>query len=463
MALVFEAMPVPGLGDVAYLIGDDASATAAVVDPQLDVERYVGAARRHKVAITHVLQTHVHEDFVSGARALAAAAPGAQVLVGAEAVEPYGYEHRPIRDGDRIELGSAVLTARHAPGHTPEHVAFLVAEAGREDSPWAVFSGGSLLVNSAGRSDLLGDPEARGLAAAQYRTLTGLFAPLGDHVIVYPTHAFGSACGAAIGDRPSTTLGYERRFNPYLQARDEAAFIELALGRLPPRPRHYARLKRLNTDGPPVDGGLPAVPALAPRRFQQEAARGEAALVDTRHMLAFGGGHIEGALNIGAAPQLPIWAGWMLDAGKPILLVLEKDEDLEAVLRSFARTGFTRFAGYLLGGMTAWDKAGLPMATLPQVTVHELRSHPRGFAPLDVRAPGEWAKGHIPGARHVFLPEIDERLDALDPEAHYAVYCDSGYRASIAASELRRRGFRHVANVPGSWQAWRKAGFPAER
>lgn len=462
MALVFEVMPVPGLGDVSYLVGDDATGTAAVIDPQVDVERYTSAARRHKVAITHIFQTHVHEDFVSGVRALAARAPGARVFVGAEAVEPYGYEHVPVRDGERFDLGSVVLTARHAPGHTPEHVVFLAAEAERADSPWAVFSGGSLLVNSAGRSDLLGEDAARSLAAAQYRTLQEM-ASLGDHVIVLPAHAHGSPCGAAIGDRPKSTIGYEKRFNPYLQARDEAAFVEMALGNVPPRPSYYGRLKRVNTEGPPIEAGLPAVPALAPKSFRDEIQRGAAALVDTRHMLAFGGGHIEGATNIGMAPQLPLWAGWMLDAARPILLVLENDDDLESVLRSFARTGFTRFAGYLLGGMTAWEKAGLPLATLPQVTVHELRSSPRRLEPLDVRAPGEWAKGHVPGARHVFLPEIDRRLDELDPQAHYAVYCDSGYRASIAASELRRRGFRHVANVPGSWQAWRNAGFPTDR
>lgn len=463
MALVYERFTTPGLGDLAYLVGDDATGRAAVIDPQVDVGRYVEAARRHKVAITHVFQTHVHEDFVSGAVALAAAAPGARVYASAEDNEPYGYPHEALHDGDRFELGSVVLTARHTPGHTPEHMAFLLAESEREDSPYAVFSGGSLLVNAAGRSDLLGEKRAAELAAAQYRTLHEFYARLDDHVIVHPTHAHGSPCGAAIGDRFSTTIGYEKRFNPYLEERSLEEFRELALGNLPPKPRYYPRLKRVNEKEPPEAAPSDAVAALGPEEFARALEKGGVQLVDTRHMLAFGGGHVEGALNIGAGPTLPVWAGWMLDPERPILLVVDADAGVADVLTSFARTGFNRFAGYLRGGITAWQKAGQPLATLPQVPVHEIEAHPRRHAPLDVRTPGEWQKGHIPRATHVFLPELEKRLGELDRDAPWAVYCDSGYRAAIGASLLKRAGFTRVANVPGSWQAWRKAGFEAAR
>ncbi|MGE5171515.1 MAG: MBL fold metallo-hydrolase [Rudaea sp.] len=458
MSLVFERFVTEGLGDLAYLIGDTASGEAAVIDPQVDVQRYVEAARRHGVAISHVLQTHVHEDFVSGAGALALRSPGARVFASGEDHAPYGYDCRLVHDGDRFELGTVLLTARHTPGHTPEHLSFLVAESHRADTPYAVFSGGSLLVDAAGRTDLLGVQAAHKLADAQYETLHSFYARLPDHVIVHPTHAHGSSCGAAIGDRFSTTIGYEKRFNRFLVARERAAFMRLALENLPPKPVYYPRVKELNLRGTPVP--LPAgIAALTPREFQAAAGDGHA-VVDTRTMLAFGGGHVPGALNLGADPRLPVWAGWMLDPQQAILLVAADDGDVDDIVTAFGRTGFTRFAGYLAGGMSAWEQSGLPLESLPQVAVHALHERRDEYVPLDVRAPGEWAAGHVPGATHVFLPELPERIAALDETKRYAVYCDSGYRASIAASLLQRAGFGRVANVPGSWQAWTRAGLP---
>ncbi|HVO87579.1 MAG TPA: MBL fold metallo-hydrolase [Casimicrobiaceae bacterium] len=455
-------MTTAGLGDLSYLVGDDAAGVAAVVDPQIDVERYIEAARRHGLAITHILQTHVHEDFVSGARALAERMSGATVYASGEDNEPYGYACRLVRDGDRFELGNTLLTARHTPGHTPEHMAFLVAERQHAEAPYAVLSGGSLLVEAAGRTDLLGEDAARALTDAQHRTLQAFYARLPDHVIVHPTHAHGSPCGASIGDRFTTTIGYEKRFNPYLRERDPVAFARLALGDLPPKPRYYPRIKRINRDEPPRNTHATQIPALPAADFGAAIAKGNATLLDTRHMLAFGGAHVRGALNIGAAPQLPVWAGWMVEADVPILLVVERDDDVDAIVQSLARTGFRRIAGYLAGGMTAWQDAGLPLDTLDQLPVHALRERIDRYTPLDVRSPAEWRKGHIPGALHVFLPELEGRIPQLARDATYAVYCDSGYRASIGASLLRRAGFARAANVPGSWQAWQHAGFPVE-
>ncbi|HWI84446.1 MBL fold metallo-hydrolase [Ramlibacter sp.] len=462
MALVFERVVTEGLGDLSYLIGDDSRGIAAVIDPRADVEVYLQLARRHQVAITHILQTHVHEDFLSGALELAARVGNAKVCSSAVDAAPYGYPHEPLRDGDRLEFGATVLTARHTPGHTPEHMAFLVAESGKEQSPYAVFSGGSLLINAAGRTDLLGPERARELTATQYRTLHDFFLRLDDGVIVHPTHAHGSPCGASIGDRLASTVGYERRFNPYLQCRDEAAFSRLALGQLPPKPSYYPRLKESNTQGPPVLGGLPVVPPLPPQAFQARLRQGDAIVLDTRHMLAFGGGHIEGALNIGGSAQLPIWAGWMLDAGQPLLLVLESDGALGEVVALLLRTGFTRFAGYLVGGMGRWDNAGFGLATTKQVTAAQIHDRPGAFTLLDVRAPSEWEAGRLPGARHVYLPELPARAGELPHGKPVVVYCDTGYRASIGASVLQRAGLADVATMPGSMQAWKRAGYPLE-
>jgi len=462
MALVFERVVTEGLGDLGYLIGDDSAGTAAVIDPQADVDVYLQLARRHKVAITHVLQTHVHEDFLSGANELAARLGNATLCGSAEDAAPYGYAHEALHDGDCLTFGGTVLTARHTPGHTPEHMAFLVAEKGREQSPYAVFTGGSLLINAAGRTDLLGPDQAQALTAAQYRTLYDFYLTLDDGVILHPTHAHGSPCGASIGDRLSSTIGYERRFNPHLQCRGEDEFRQFALDGLPPRPSYYPRLKESNTAGPPALHGLPVAPPLPAKEFAKRVERGDAVVVDTRHMLAFGGGHIEGALNIGMAAQLPIWAGWMLEPRQPLLLVMESDGALDQVLRLFLRTGFTRFAGYLVGGMTAWDNAGLQVVAMAQVTAPDVHERPGDFTLVDVRAPQEWASGHLPGARHVYLPDLPARAGELPRGKPVVVYCDSGYRASIGASVLQRAGIRGVANMPGSMQAWKRAGYPME-
>jgi hydroxyacylglutathione hydrolase len=342
-------------------------------------------------------------------------------------------------------------------------MAFLVAEAGKEQSPYAVFSGGSLLINAAGRTDLLGAERVQALTQAQYRTLYEFYLRLEDYVIVHPTHAHGSPCGASIGDRLSSSIGYERRFNPFLQCKSATEFERMALQRLPPKPSYYPRLKESNTAGPPVLHGLPVVPPLPPSSFHELAQAPGALLLDTRHMLAFGGGHIDKALNIGLAAQLPVWAGWMLDANRPLLLVLEHDTELEQVVRAMLRTGFTRFAGYLVGGMTAWDNAGLPIVQTAQITAAQIHARPQDFTLVDVRSDSEWSAGHLPKARHIYLPELEQRAGEIPRDGKVVVYCDSGYRASIGASLLQQHGVADAATMPGSMQAWRHAGYPLER
>lgn len=464
MALVFQQFLSEAIGDASYLVGDDSARLCAVIDPQIDVDRYLEAAREQGLAIRYVIQTHTHEDFVSGVRALAARAPGAQACLSGHAEESYGFAHRALRDGQELELGTVRLQVRHTPGHTPEHIALLVRKAD-EDAPFAVLSGGSLLAGTAGRTDLLGPQRAEELANKQFDTLRNVFGKLPDGVLVYPTHVHGSPCGAAIGDEPCTSIGREKAHNKLLRQPDAAAFRKEALGGLPPKPAYYPRLKKTNTGGPP-ESAHPPLAALPPREFADAVEKGDSVLVDTRQMLAFGGGHIPGALNFGAAGHLAIQAGWMLDAGKPLLLVLEKDAQVRTVLDEFARTGFTRFTGYLAGGMTAWENAGLPLQPLRQLHVRELaqalREESERLTVLDVRAPHEWEEGRVPGAVHVFLPELEDALARIPKDKPVAVYCDSGYRASIAASLLQARGF-DARNVPGSWQAWQACGLPVEK
>lgn len=464
MTLRFEQVLTEGIAQLSYLVGDDAAGTAAVVDPRPDVEIYLELARRHGLSISHVLETHIHADFTSGARQLVERLGGtAELCVSAEGGAHYGFEHRPLRDGEVIELGSVVLTARFTPGHTPEHLSYLLAEKDCRDQPWGVLSGDSLFVASAGRPDLLGEEQTEALTRQLFDTLRGFYLGLPDEVILYPGHGAGSPCGPGIGDRTVSTIGYERRYNRFLRVEDQDAFRRAMHDGAPPVPTHYPRMKKINAEGPVVLPGGPAVPALPPRAFAEAVNRGRAQLVDTRDMLAFGGGHIEGALNIGARPELSVWGGWLLDPERPILLVLEHDQDLERVTALLWRIGLVRFAGYLAGGMTAWRNAGLPMRRLEQMTVQELREARDQVQVLDVRAPSEWQAGHVPGARHRFVPELARNLEGLDRSRPVVTYCASGYRASIAASLLQAKGFADVRAVPGSWQAWRNAGLPVEK
>ncbi len=462
MALIFEQLRTDGLAELSYLIGDDSLGVAAVFDPRPDVDWYLEQARERQVAITHVFETHIHADMLSGARELCARVQTAKIFVSHEGGGRYGFDHEPVKAGDTFGFGSVLITARHTPGHTPEHVAYSLAETAHPDAPWGVLTGDSLFVGSAGRPDLMGDGRERELAEQEFHTLRDFYLKLADGVIIYPAHGHGSPCGADIGDRLSSTIGYERRHNAFLQFPDARSFTEHALSTAPPAPTYYPRMKKLNARGPEVLGNLPGVPGLPPGFFKEALEQGTNVLVDTRMMLAFGGGHIRGALAIGGSPLLSIWAGWLLDPDKPILLVLDSDESLDGIVRLLLRTGYTKYAGYLVGGMRAWDNAGLPLDEVGQMTVHEIKARGKELQVVDVRSPDEWKGGHIPNARHIFLGELRERLGELDASRPTAVYCDSGYRASIATSILKQAGFGCVCNVPGSWQAWTKAGFPVE-
>ena len=462
MALIFERIQTEGIAQLSYLVGDDSEGIAAVFDARPDVECYIKLAREKQVSITHIFETHIHADLVSGARELCARVGTAKIFVSHEGGARYGFDHEKIVDGDNFKIGSVLITARHAPGHTPELVAYLLAEEDHPDSPWGVLTGDSLFVSSAGRPDLLGNAEAKILAEQQFHTLRDFYLKLADGVIIYPAHGHGSPCGADIGDRLTSTIGYERRFNAFLQFQDVKSFTDYALSTAPPAPTYYPRMKKLNAKGPEILGNLPKVRGLPPKFFKEAIEEKGNVLIDTRMMLAFGGGHIKGALNIGGSPMLSIWAGWLLDTDKPILLVLESDEKLDEIVRFFLRTGYTKFAGYLVGGMKAWDNAGLPLDEVGQMTVHEIKTHGNELQLLDVRSPDEWKGGHMPNARHIFLGELREKLGELDKSQPTAVYCDSGYRASIATSILKEEGFGCVCNVPGSWQAWKKAGYPVD-
>lgn len=458
--LVFEKIESGGISAYSYFIGDAVTGMAAVIDPRRDVDVYIELAEKHRLKITHAIETHIHADFVSGSRELADRT-GAEIHASVEGETKYGFSVKPVRHGDELAVGNVVFKAIHTPGHTPEHMSYLASMQGKPDNAWALFTGDFLFAGSVGRPDLMGVRNTGRLAELLYESLQTAFKDLPDQLPIYPGHGPGSPCGAGIVARDGIpTLGIERKSNPSLQFDDETAFIEDLLFRQPPVPYYWPRMKEINTRGPEILGSLPQPKPLDPDEFESLLAKGNVQLLDTRHYLGFGGAHIAGALNIGYSSSISMWGGWMLDPKKPIALVLPPTGEAREVVAWLVRVGFTNFAAVLNDGMNAWVQAGKPFESIYQMPIQELREQldSDDLVVLDVRQPSEWDQGHLPGARYMFLPEIPKRMSELDRSKPLAVYCGTGYRASISASVLKRAGF-DVSNVPGSFEAWLAAEY----
>lgn len=449
---------VEGLGHASYLIGSDSTQEAAVVDPRRDVGVYLEAAANAGLRIRYVLETHVHNDFLSGAKAIAEQL-GAEHVASAEA--GLTFPHRGVREGDRLTLGELTIDVLYTPGHTPEHVSYVVTDTSRADDPVLVFTGGDLLVGSVGRPDLLGRELGEKLAPKLYDSLFGKLLKLEDYVEVMPTHGAGSLCGRAISSKRTTTIGYERRHNVFLQKKDRQAFVDFVLDGNPYVPAYYKNMRPGNLAG--ADGfTAPAPRPLSIGEVQHALGHG-ALVIDTRSPGAFGGGHLPGSYNVGLGAMLATWVGSLLPSDTPIVLVLERVSDWEEVVTALGRIGYEKIMGYLSGGVEAWQEAGLPLARVEQIDVHELERRRHEIPNLqivDVRMEGEWQSGHIPGATFVPLTEIPQRAGEVDPDRPTAVICGSGYRSSIASAFLERRGVRQLVNVLGGMTAWNQADLP---
>ncbi|MEJ7862905.1 MAG: rhodanese-like domain-containing protein [Pyrinomonadaceae bacterium] len=462
MALIFEQINSEGLAHLSYIVGDDKAGVAAVIDPRRDVEVYINRARELGVQITHAVETHIHADFVSGTRELAAQT-GAEICGGASA--DYQFELEQLKEGDEIELGNVTLRAVHTPGHTPEHISLVIFDKKQGEEPFAVFTGDTLFNLDVGRPDLLGKGTETDLAKKLYHSLFEKILPLGDRIEVYPCHGAGSACGKSIGDRRQTTIGNERVFSKTFNDRTEAEFVEWVMKDMPEPPTHYPKLKKINAKGAEILGNLPLLKPLKPKDFQDALKDEGSIVIDARSILAFAGGHIPGAINIALRDEFPTWVGWMIDPQKKIVVVVESVRDVDAVSQHLFRIGYDNLGGYLHQGMASWENAALPLEMLGIWTAPELDEHKddKDLQILDVRSDGEWKKGHVPNAEHIYVAHLEENLENLDKSKPVATYCGSGYRASIAASILKGAGFEKVINIPGSWNAWTKARLPVEK
>ncbi len=460
-AYALDRVFTPGLAQVAYQVADEAAGVAAVIDPRRDVDAYLEWAERHGVQIGAILETHVHADFVSGAKELAATT-GAPVY--ASRMGHRAFAHTPLDDGDEVVVGVVRLRAYFTPGHTPEHLSYLLVDPVQGDRPLALFSGDALFVGDVGRPDLSGEGATRGLAEQLYRTVVERLKTLPDDLVVYPGHTAGSACGKQIGDAPATTIGQEKLVNYAFHATSREGFIEGVLRGMPEPPTYYPVLKRVNKAGAPLLAALPAGEALAPDQVAKRQAAG-ALVIDARTPEAFGDGHVPGAVFAGLGPNFVAWLGWLAPYDRDLILVLDRDEAFAEARTELRRIGLDRVAGYLVDGMDAWHAAAREVVTLPQISARELAERlrdDRGLTVLDVRNDDEWASGHIPGARHRHAAAIARGADApLEGDGPVAVICASGYRSSVASSLLQARGRGDLINIRGGMAAWEAAGLPA--
>jgi hydroxyacylglutathione hydrolase len=462
---------VPGLAIASYLVGDERTGEAAVIDPTRDVDDFLNYARAHDLHIRHVFETHVHADFVVGSPELQARlGDGVQVHssgLGGAAWTPAHANHVVV-DGEQIAVGGLRFQAFHTPGHTPEHVSWALFDDSRSrEVPWVLFTGDFLFVGDVGRPDLLGEEARQQLAHQLYESLFTRLPAMPDITEIYPNHGAGSLCGKAINSRRSSTVGFERRFNPALVAKPEAQWVADLMADMPLAPPYFRRMKRVNQEGPRVLGPvLPGHARIAPREIHDRDCD-ECLVVDVRSKEAFAAAHIPGAINIPLGPNLPTWAGWVLPYDRPTTLVLDHPDQLDEVVTHLVRVGFDDIQGYLQGGIDAWETSGYELGSLRTLSVgdlaQQLRRDRRGVTVLDVRTEKEWSAGHIEGALHIHGGTLQDRVAEVPRDQPVVVVCGSGYRASIAGSFLKRHGIDQVANAVGGMTAWRAAGLPIVR
>jgi hydroxyacylglutathione hydrolase len=452
-----EQFFLDGLGHQSYFVTDGTSSMAAIVDPRRDVEVYLAAARRANTRITHILETHIHNDYVTGARELAART-GATIVASAGA--HLAYEHQPVQDGNRFQVGELSFQVLATPGHTPEHVSYVLYKP-ESTTPYAVFSGGSMLVGGAGRTDLLG--AGMTLTRQQYQSLRRLLETLPNSVLVYPTHGAGSFCAASAGSPSrSTTIGQERLISPAVQAKSEEDFVKRQIAAYSAYPRYYNYMHDINQGGPSILGSLPELLALSPQIVQERMGTGMP-LVDGRSRDIFAREHVPGSLNIELDSSFGTYVGWLLPFNIPLMLLIEdKDGRREAVVQ-LVRIGYEQTQGYLEGGIASWKAAALPVERFERIDIDTLyrRWQQRSlFTVVDVRRDDEWREGHIPDALHFHIGNLPQRLDELPRDRPLVTICRSGHRAEIAASIIAATG-REVVAVQGGVPDWIARGLPS--
>ncbi len=448
-----------GLGHQSYLVTDETSGVAAVVDPRRDIEIYLEAAERVDARITHVFETHVHNDYVTGAMELKARVGATIVTASAAGVT---YDHFGVAGGDSVTLGALRFVAIETPGHTPTHLSYALYVDGASE-PTAVFTGGSLLVSNAGRTDLVSPGMTLALTRDQYRSLRSLLDTMPATATVYPTHGAGSFCGAvtsAAAER-SSTIAIERVNSPVAFARDEAEFVKMQMAGYGLYPAYYSAMRDINLSGPRILGGLPALPSLTPEKVN-ELMRIGVPLIDGRSREAFAREHVAGSLNIELDASFGTYVGWLLPFNAPLTMLIPDEAGRREAVAQLIRIGFEQARGYLDGGVEAWKSAGYPTGTFERMGITELhqRWSAGEVAILDVRDETEWRSGHIPASQHLHIADLPRHIHEVPQDRPVAIICRTGHRASIGASMVAALGREVVAMREGVGD-WMALGYPA--
>ena len=441
------------LGNSAYLIGSHDTKQGILIDPLRDVDQYLHAASERGIQVMHVLDTHLHADFVSGNREIA---QKTGAVIGASAEAKLGFDHQPLTEESVIDLGAFHFRVMATPGHSPEHLSFLLVEPDSK-TPAALFSGGALIVGGAARTDLLTPELTQPLARQLYHTIHEKLLKLPDSVDVFPTHGSGSYCVAPASKERTTTIGRERTDNPLALAQSEEEFVQRALEGLPSYPTYYKYLREINQRGPKLLGGVPVLKPLSASEVKALMEQGVVVL-DVRHGKAFGAGHIPNSYGIRVDAPLTTWAGWLIPFGSRIVLVAESTEQSVAATRQLIRIGYDELVGKLEGGIEAWARE-YSVEAIPSMDTKELRERLDEIMLIDVRQRSEWDVGHIPGAVHFEGGRVAWEELPFPHDRPLAIQCSSGNRSMSVSSVLRRRGYRHVIQVEGGIKQWEKNGF----
>ncbi|QYG93177.1 MBL fold metallo-hydrolase [Iamia sp. SCSIO 61187] len=461
--MLFRQYQLPCLSIFSYLIGDETTGRAVVVDPQRDITAYLDDARAHGLTIERVIETHFHADFLSGHLELAEAT-GAAISYGDEARADFPID--PLAQGQRIDLGDVALEVRHTPGHTPESISVVVWEHADDDEPWAVLTGDALFVGDVGRPDLLTSVgwTADDLARRLYRSLHDQLLTLPDSTRVYPAHGAGSACGKSMSDAVSSTIGEQRATNYALRPMSEDEFVEAVTQGQSVAPLYFAftadsnrRLHELLDEADP--------PAPLTVDDVERCLRDEAVVIDGRAPEAFASGHLRGSVNVGLDGRFAEYAGDVLRPGQPVVVVADEGRAAEAKIR-LARIGFDRVRGAVVDVerlLAERPDLAERSTRLAAADIAQWRDDEPGLQVVDIRNPGEQEAGVVPGAIRIPLARLLDDHDQLDPAAPTVVYCAGGYRSSIGASLLRSKGFAHVADLQGGYDAWAAAGLPVDK
>ncbi len=434
------------------------SKSCAIIDPRRDIEIYIEAAAARGVEITHILETHLHADFISGHIDLAART-GATIY--APSSSNCAFDHVPLKEGDSIELDHILINILETPGHTPEHISYVVIDRSRGEQPVGIFSGDTLFVGDVGRPDIF-PGIAKDLAGKLYDSLHGKILTLPDFCEIWPCHGAGSLCGRAMGAMWSSTIGYERLYNASLQIGDKASFIESLTTNMPPAPDHFSRCSELNRKGPVPLDDLPDLTRIPPSEFRDKMDSDDIIVLDVRSYEGFGSQHIPGAWHIAHSGNFPIFAGWVLPQKKRFLIVAESHKDAISANLWARRVGIDSVIGYLDKSMFGWATSGFQTSYVRQISSEDLHNIAGGteeFVLLDVRSSLEFADNHIVGAVNIPAPDLRTRYSELDPGKKTVLICSTGHRSSLGTSILRMNGFSDLYNTAGGMTGYSAAGY----